>query len=228
MPKAAEIAVLSVNGTKFSAWTDFWLRRDYMGVASTFQFSATEAIDANTQFQNWRIQPGDQCTITLAGILALTGHIDVRQGSYNKNEHGVLFAGRSNTADAVDSSANVKGSQFKGYTFQQVASAILQPTGVNLVISGSPPGLDQPFPNFSVRLGETAFMAVERLARLRNLRLTDDANGNMVASYSGNNQASGAQLVAGAGERQQLRHERCLGKIDEFERPGHPEQDHPP
>lgn len=197
MPKAAEIAVLSVNGTKFSAWTDFWLRRDYMGVASTFQFSATEAIDANTQFQNWRIQPGDQCTITLAGILALTGHIDVRQGSYNKNEHGVLFAGRSKTADAVDSSANVKGSQFKGYTFQQIASAILQPTGVNLTISGSPPGLDQPFDNFSIRLGETAFMAVERLARLRNLRLTDDANGNMVASYSGSNQASGAQLVEG-------------------------------
>lgn len=195
MPNPSEVAVLTVNGSNYSAWTDFWLRRDYMGVASFFQFSATEAIDANNEFQDWRIQPGDTCYIYLAGILALTGYIDVRQGAFNKTEHGVLFCGRSTTADAVDSSANVSGGQYKGYTFQQIASAILQPTGVNLVVQGSPPGLDQPFPNFSVRLGETAFMAIERMARLRCLRLSDDANGNMVASYSADNQASSAQLV---------------------------------
>ncbi len=197
MPKTAEIAVLSVNGSMYSAWTDFWLRREYGAAASTFQFAATEKIDANGAFQNWRIQPGDSCTITLAGLLAFTGYIDVRQGSYNKTEHGILFAGRSVSAEAVDSSAIIKGGQFGGYTFEQLAKAILQPTGVNLVIEGNPPYIGKPFPNFSIRAGETAFMVVDRLARLRTLRLSDDKNGNLVATYAGDSHASGAQLVEG-------------------------------
>lgn len=197
MPKQSEIAVLAVNGKRYGAWKSFWLRREYGAPASDFEFTAAEPIDATGAFQDWRIQPGDSCNITLAGILALTGHIEVRQGSYNAREHGVMFRGRSNTADAVDSSASVKGGQFRNYTFGQIAGALLKPTGVNLVVAGNAPDLARPFENFSIRLGETVHMAIERLARLRNMRITDDAKGNYVASYSGSTGGSGAALVEG-------------------------------
>jgi prophage tail gpP-like protein len=197
MPKTAEIAVLNVGSQAYQAWETFWLRRGISDAASTFAFTASEPIDSTGAFQNWRIQPGDSCNITLAGIPALTGKIDIRQGSYNSKQHGVMFQGRSLTRDAVDASVQVKGGQFKNYPFQPIANALLASVGVPLVITGSPPNLAQPFENFSVRLGETIFMAIERLARMRGMAITDDAQGNLVAAYTPQAAGSDAQLVEG-------------------------------
>src|SRR6202035_4502607 len=114
----------------------------------------------------------------LAGILAFTGYVFVRQAAFDARTKGLRVTGKSLTADAVDSSAPVNGGQYKGYTFQAIASALAQNAGVKLVITGSSPDLARPFPQFSIAYGETVFMAVERLARMRGLHITDDANGN--------------------------------------------------
>lgn len=197
MPAPVETAVLTVNGRAYSGWTSVMVRRLYGGACSDFEFTAAEPLDAAADFASWRITPGDKCTVTLAGILAFTGYVFVRQGSFNPQLHGLMVTGRSLTADAVDSSAPVNGGQYKGYSFEAIASALAQGAGVNLVIKGSSPDLARPFPQFSIAYGETVFEAVERLARLRGLYITDDANGNWIADVFDPKGASGGQLVEG-------------------------------
>jgi prophage tail gpP-like protein len=197
MANLAETAVLNVGGKQYSGWTSVMVRRAYGASASEFEFTAAEPLDASTDFANWRIVPGDLCTITLAGILALTGYVFVRQGSFNSGQHGLMVTGRSLTADAVDSSAPVDGSQYKGYTFQALASALAQSVGVNLTINGSSRSLSLPFDQFSIAWGETVFAAVDRLARMRGLHLTDDGSGNWIADVFDPNGDPQGQLVEG-------------------------------
>ncbi len=198
MSNASETAVLTVGGRAYSGWTSVMLRRVYGGACSDFEFTAAEPLDTGTtDYSNWKISVGDQCTIMLAGILAFTGYVFVRQGSFNATQHGLMVTGRSLTADAVDSSAPVNGGQYKGYTFQALASALAKQAGVNLVIKGSSPDLSRAFPQFSIAYGETVFMAVERLARLRGLHITDDAKGNWIADAFDPKTSSAGQLVEG-------------------------------
>jgi prophage tail gpP-like protein len=198
VPTADETAVLTVAGQQYTGWTSVMVRRVYGGACSDFEFTAAEPLDTgSTDFSDWRIKPGDQCTITLAGILAFTGYVFVRQGSFNAAQHGLMVMGRSLTADAVDSSAPVNGGQYKGYTFQALASALANQAGVNLMIKGSSPDLSRVFPQFSIAYGETVFNAVERLARLRGLHITDDANGNWIADVFDPKASAQGQLIEG-------------------------------
>lgn len=199
MANQSETAVLSVGGKQYSGWTSVMLRRIYGGACSDFEFTATEQMDTGMQdFASWKINPGDSCTITLAGILAFTGYVFRRLPAFNSKQHGLQIIGRSLTADAVDSSAVVNGGQYKGYTFQALASALCKQAGVNLVINGSSSDLSRPFPQFSIAYGETVFQAVERLARLRGLHITDDAKGNWVAEVFDPKSANKGQLIEGS------------------------------
>jgi prophage tail gpP-like protein len=198
MALPSETALLSVGGKAYPIWTSVMVRRVYgSSVGSEFEFTAADPLDAKPDFQNWKIIPGDLCTVTLAGVLACTGYVFVRHPSFNASTHGLKIAGRSLIADAVDSSATIGGGQYKGYTFQQIASALARTVGVNFIVRGSSKNLALPFPQFSVGYGETVFAAVERLARLRGLHLTDDAKGNWVADVFDSNAASSGQLVEG-------------------------------
>jgi prophage tail gpP-like protein len=198
MPPLSETATLTVNGRAYSGWTSIMVRRVYASSAgSEFEFTCAEPLDANLNFSNWKITPGDSCVVTLAGIVACTGFVFVRHPSFNAAVHGLKITGRSRIADAVDSSAIVNGGQYKGYTFEAIASTLAESVGVNLIVKGTTPLLSIPFPQFSIAYGETVFAAIERLARLRGLHLTDDANGNLIADVFDPNTAIAGQLVEG-------------------------------
>lgn len=199
MPNANETVVLTVAGKNYTGWTSVMVRRVYGGACSDFELAVAQPIDTGSaDFSSWKISNGDQCTITLAGILAFTGYVFVRQGSFNAKQHGLMVTGRSLTADAVDSSAPVNGGQYKGYTFQALATSLAKQAGVNLIINGSSPDLSRTFPQFSIAYGETVFSAVERLARLRGLHITDDAKGNWIADIFDPKASSQGQLVEGS------------------------------
>ena len=103
MPNASETAVLTVAGQKYTGWTSVMVRRVYGGACSDFALSVAQPVDTGTaEYSNWKIKNNDQCTITLAGILAFTGYVFVRQSSFNANQHGLMVTGRSLTADAVE------------------------------------------------------------------------------------------------------------------------------
>jgi prophage tail gpP-like protein len=198
MANANETVVLTVAGKNYSGWTSVMVRRVYGGACSDFELAVAQPIDTPTvNFSSWKIKNNDQCTISLGGVLAFTGYVFVRQTAFDATHHGLMVTGRSLTADAVDSSAPVNGGQYKGYTFQALASTFAKQAGVNLIINGSSPDLSRTFPQFSVAYGETIFQAVERLARLRGLHITDDAKGNWIAETFDPKAKNQGQLVEG-------------------------------
>ena len=75
---------------------------------------------------------------------------------------------------------------------QQIASDIAGEYGVQVraqVDTGAP------FLDFQLQQGETAFAAIERMARLRAVLVTDDEDGSLVITRAGKNGASTALVL---------------------------------
>ncbi len=172
------------------------VRRDYGNAISVFEFSPVEGA-YGASYVSLQLAPGDAVTITLAGQLALTGRVTTRSVAYDKSSHQVVIAGRSVTSDAVDSSIAVKPGNYNGYTFQQAANAVLAEHNINLIMADAGDAATKTFANLVVHYGETAAEFISRMALQRGLYLTDNAQGNLVASRLGQNTSSGATFTEG-------------------------------
>jgi prophage tail gpP-like protein len=102
--------------------------------------------------------------------------VDVFAVEYGANSHTLSLAGRSRTKDLVDSSATITA-QFKNQTLKQIAEKLVEPHGLSVIV---PVALDV-IADFQVEAnGETVFAALQRLADMQQLTLTDDLDGNLV------------------------------------------------
>lgn len=182
MPKPQEVATLIINGTPYRDWTSVMVRREYGAAVSEFQFSCTEGVPFAKDWAAMRIKPGDACTILLAGQLALTGYVYLRQASYDARRHGVMIIGRSLTGDVVDSSAPVNTGEFKNQNWEAIARKMLEQFKVPLMMRGGGAAAMLPFKRADVQPGESVFQFLERLARQRGIVLSDDESGNLVAA----------------------------------------------
>jgi prophage tail gpP-like protein len=184
MPNPQEIATLEVNGVQFQDWESVWVQMRANDPITLFRFTAAERDPifniANT-FPTWQklqFKPGDNCTITLAGQLACTGIIEVRQVAYDANEHGVMLIGKTNTAAPAKSSVNTTTGNFDGKHIQQIAQEVIAPYGVGLNVIGS---LDlTPFQQMQNEKGELIWDFLERIARFRGAIMGSDAKGNFL------------------------------------------------
>jgi prophage tail gpP-like protein len=209
MPKPREIAVLEVNGLRFEDWEFVMVRRNWGDAFAYFQFSAAERDPIFKQggpFPSWQklqFKPGDHCTIYLAGELAITGFIEVRQVAYNANSHGVMLIGKSYTAQAAKSSVDTPTGNFDNKNIQQIASEVCAPYGVGIKTIGA---LDlTPFQQCQNGKGETVWDFLERLARVRGVRLAADAFGNFLLIGD-----HGFSVVAGLIEGKNIKECQCI------------------
>jgi prophage tail gpP-like protein len=184
MPKPQEIAVLIVNGIRFEDWEFVMVRRNWGDAFAYFQFSAAERdpiFKSTTIFPDWtklQFKPGDHCTIYLAGELAITGYIEVRQVAYNANSHGVMLIGKSYSAQAAKSSVDTPDGNFDNQDLVSIATKVAGAYGVGVKTIG---GVDMtPFQQCQAGKGETVWDFLERLARVRGCLLAADAFGNFV------------------------------------------------
>ena len=202
------VATLYARNQKFTAWESVSLVRSYGTGYSQFQFSAAEnAYGLNGR--SLQIQPGDPVTIALAGKLAFTGYCLTRSGAFDKQSHSIVIAGVSKTFDLSHSSVVVKPGTYDGSTFQQAAQAAMAPHPVSLVMSNPPSGSEQPFASLSPQYGETVAAFISRIAAARNLFITDDPNGDLVAGQANPNAKICATMVQG----QNI--ERCTFKLND-------------
>jgi prophage tail gpP-like protein len=117
---------------------------------------------------------------------------------YDAKNHGVQIRVCSLTQNTVAGTVNGQPGQYQNSTFQQMAQAECQKVGVNVKIIGSPSGANTPFERVSVHIGETVFQFCERLARMVNLHVVDDANGNLnFFRASGGGSGGSLSLVEG-------------------------------
>ncbi|MEY9137737.1 prophage tail gpP-like protein [Bradyrhizobium diazoefficiens] len=184
MPKPQETAVLVVNGLKFEDWEFVMVRRNWGDSYAYFQFSAAERDPVFKQggpFPDWQklqFKPGDHCSVYLAGFLAITGFIEIRQVAYDAFSHGVMLVGKSYTANGGKSSVDTKTGSFDNKNVAQIAQEVWAPYGVGVKTIGQ---LDlTPFDKLQNNKGEPVWDFMERIARDRGVRLACDAFGNFL------------------------------------------------
>lgn len=173
MPKV----MLKVNGSEYGGWKTVRIQRGIEQLAGSFTLGVSERWFG--QATPRRIVPGDKCELSVDDEAVITGWVDDLKIDYDERSHNVTVAGRDTTGDLVDCSA-IKGSgQFKGRTIEQIASELCAPFGISVNVAA---GVDvgKAFSNFAIQEGESAFEALERMAKIRALLLTSDGLGGLV------------------------------------------------
>ena len=183
--KPQETAVLTVNGVKFDDWESVFVQGRWADPFTYFRFTAAERDPVFGKqpydvplWQKLQFKPGDQCTVSLAGVQVVDGYIDVRQVAYNATTHGVMLIGKSVTAWAARSSVDTKTGSFDGKNILQVAQEVLAPYPVGIKTIGQ---IDlTPFVHLQNEKGELVWDFLERLARPRGIVMGSDSKGNFL------------------------------------------------
>ena len=184
------VATIIANGQRLTAWESVMVQRTFGaensdgvgGGISTFQFTPAEGGYGNS-YQGLKLKPGDPVQITLAGKKVFSGFCKIRSGALDAQGHQLVIAGESMTVDLVRSSAIVKQGTYDGSTFEQAARGVMAPHGIALKMLNPPSIASKPIANLSVQPGESCADFISRIATLRGLFLTDDADGNLVAGH---------------------------------------------
>ena len=178
--KREELAVLTVNGRKYTEWESVSVRHE-IGARPPFlcRFTCSEGLPLAANFAKLQIKPGDFCTVTLAGYPAFSGKVMTRQVFFDAHRHYIEIQAGTYT-DVMTASVVSQTMEYKDKTFEQIARDQLKRVGVNLVFEGgSPPSTK--FPRVSATHGETIIDFLETIARPLGISFSSNPNGDFVA-----------------------------------------------
>jgi prophage tail gpP-like protein len=170
-----EKATLIVGGKKFEDWESVWCQKTWGDGFHQFRFTAAER-EQTAAVE--RIKTGAECSIELAGQLAITGMVITRQVAYDENNHGIMLQGVSMSWAAARASIVHKTNSFDGKTFMQIAEEVLKETGVKGKLVGKIN--EAKFERMHVQPGESIFAFLDRIGRERKVIVTADKDGNFL------------------------------------------------
>jgi prophage tail gpP-like protein len=173
--------MMLIGGEEYSGWKTMRVTRSLENATSDFEVSVSE----RWLFQNqaWQIFPGTTCELRMMGETVLTGYVDAYRPKYSATSHDVVVTGRSKTCDFVDSSVIFEtDGQFKNLTPGQLARMLAQPFGIEVISEQD----GEEIKDAQVQQGETCFDLLERLCRLQEILVTDDAQGRLVLARASN------------------------------------------
>lgn len=184
MPKPEETAVLTIDGVEWREWETISVHAELPGMPRIVKATVSEDSPLALSMAKAKIKPGMSVSVTLAGQLAMTGFIYERQLFLDANRHVVQITGQSLVADLskgdVDHEKVGEGGEFKNKSLVQITQEVVKPFGIQVAPKGKQDGMNLPFEDAQVMVGETAYHFIERLARTRATFLGDDANGAFV------------------------------------------------
>ena len=178
---------LKIDGKVFEGWTAAQITRGLRQASASFALELTDKWEGTP----WQVQPYQLCDVFYNGQKVITGRIDSAAVSYDAESHTVSVSGRSLTAVLVDCSA--PSTQFNNQKIEAIAAALAKPFSVSVLAEVD---TGKPIRSWKPDEGVTVFEAIEKLARLRGLLLTDNADGNLVITRAGNGRINTA-LVYG-------------------------------
>jgi prophage tail gpP-like protein len=184
-------AKLLVGWRAWQNWKELRISRSIEAAASDFIFSCT--LHPKMEMPDFKIFPGEPCSVSIGEDLLLTGHVDDVSQSYDAHHRTVSISGRSLTADLIDCSAREVPGDLRIVNLHDIASKLAEPYRVP-VRSEVDTGPDIPL--FKVHPGESVHAAVERHARAFGIIVTDDEKGALVLTRAGAHR-SPTKLVLG-------------------------------
>jgi prophage tail gpP-like protein len=195
MPRPEEVATIVAGGQRYEFWESVEIERYFGSSVSLMRFTAAEPGDSKHGWASLRLMPGELAQGYLAGQLAISGVVQIRQAAFDAKNHAVEITVASYTQETTASTVDGAPGQYLNSTFRQIASAVCGKVGVVVKIDDVP-GADKPFERVSEHIGETRFQFLERLGRMRNLHPCDDSSGALVFGRGAVN-GPGAMLVEG-------------------------------
>ena len=179
MPKPQEVAQITVNGKNYRDWESVTVKLVEGESNNSFRLAVTEGKPFAQKVSDIRIRPGDHCTITLGGQLAITGYVETRQVAYTGEQHGIEIIGVSYTKALADGSANTKTGEYRDKAWKPIADDQTKACGIKCVAKTALP--NKPFRRASVPPGMSKWDFLEMLARQRGITLGTDKEGNLTA-----------------------------------------------
>lgn len=156
--------VLWLGASGWSGWTEVSIDRGIDTVAGAFELTLTDK--SRTGAQSIVVESGMECSVTLGGVPLITGYVDGVRAGISAEARTLSIRGRDKAADLVDCSAmNVPGS-WRNQRLEAIAQEIAKPFGVSIEVAAD---TGKPFAKFALQPGETAWAAIERMARYRGV-----------------------------------------------------------
>lgn len=187
-----DLPELLVDGQIYGGWTALRVTRGIERCAADFRLDVTDRWPAAVTPEVWQIAPGMACELRLGEDPVVVGWIDAFRPAYDATTHAITLSGRSKTGDFVDASALVEGGSLNGLTPAQVARRLAEPFGIEVDarIEGTV------VREVQLQPGDRCFDVIERLCRMQEILVTDDASGRLVLCRAGRDRAASA-LVQG-------------------------------
>ncbi|WP_343618825.1 phage baseplate assembly protein [Ralstonia sp.] len=180
---------LSVGGYMLSGWTSLRCTRGIERFPSDFEISMTELFPG--QANDFVVQKGDECILSLGDDPVITGYVDRVVPSISANMHEIRVTGRGKCQDLLDCAAEWPNGQISNCTALDIATKLAVPYGitVNSDVTGLPI-----IPQQNIMLGESAYEIIERSARFSALLVYENADGTLELTRAGTTaMASGVQ-----------------------------------
>jgi prophage tail gpP-like protein len=183
-----EIVTVEVNGQRFASWKEVSVSAGIKDAARAFRLEAAAEAGAAATFRIF--QAGAAVKIRFNDDLVLDGYVDRYQPRLADKDASVTITGRSRSGDMVDSAAEHapgKG-RFVKRSIKEIAEG-LDHFGVGIVVGE---GVDlTPIPSYQITQGETAYRAIERLARSQGLALMGRPDGKIEITRGGQRRHAG-------------------------------------
>lgn len=191
---SVETVIVEVEGRRFASWRDVSVSAGLKDAARAFRLEVAAELGAAATFRVF--QAGAGVKIYFNESLVLDGYVDRYQPRISERDAMVAISGRSKSADLIDSAAeNAKGKgRFVNKTIKDIAETLDQ-FGVGVVLGE---GVElKPIPHYQITQGETAFRAIERLARSQGLAIMGRADGKIEITSGGRQRHAGG-IVEGS------------------------------
>ncbi|SIQ23770.1 Mu-like prophage tail protein gpP [Rhizobium sp. RU35A] len=183
---------LEIDGQRVDQWTAATVTRDLKDFCGSFDFTfrdrrrSGQALPYASFGPLLKLKPGPAVVIRIGRLPILKGYIETVEPEIEDGRASVRIAGRDVTGDLIDCAAMLDAAEFRDVSFEEAAARIVRPYGIGVrteVDTGDP------FPRYAIDLAETAFSAIEKGARARQLLVVSDGVGGIVVTRTGKTRA---------------------------------------
>jgi prophage tail gpP-like protein len=180
------------NNLVFDGFKDVQIQKSMTQLADSFQIALTDKWQVEKE--DFDLKPGSRIHSHLGKEAVFEGYVDRYGISITPGSRNITISGRSRTADLVDCT-HEGPTDYNDIGMLQLAEQICSPFGIR-VLNPDNVSMGAIFQKFSVKPGETAFEALNRAARQRELILLSSTHGNLIITKRSKKRA-GTELVEG-------------------------------
>lgn len=182
---------LRIDGVDWSYWKSVEIARQMDAIAGTFSIALADPWRDGAQALP--IAAGMACEVLIGDDPVINGYIDKVTPSFSVTDHGIAISGRDRSGDLVDCSAVHKPGQWSNQTALQLAAILAGPFSVPVAAEGD---VGAAIPVFKLEQGETAFEALDKALKQRELLAMPDGQGGLILLKVGGRK-SDTSLVQG-------------------------------